>query len=120
VPGGDGAGAAGGGGQLASGASQLTLLKFDRGDETEADLVGMDIAARAGQDPRAAITLWQKMGALSKGGPLEFLSTHPANATRIDTIRSALPKVVPPYARAKGLPPGGLEPYRSDWGEPVR
>jgi len=108
------------GGQLASGASQLTLLKFNRGDETEADLVGMDIASRAGFDPRAAVKLWQKMGALSKGGSLEFLSTHPANATRIDTIRAALPKVVPLYARTKGLPPGGLEPYRSNWGEPVR
>ncbi len=110
------------GGQLASGASQLTLLKFSRGDETEADLVGMDIAARAGFDPRAAVKLWQKMSALSQGQgqPPQFLSTHPAHATRIDTIRAALPKVLPLYARAKGLAPQALEPYASNWGDPIR
>lgn len=110
------------GGQLASGASQLTLLKFSRGDETEADLVGMDIAARAGYDPRAAVSLWQKMSALSQGqgAPPQFLSTHPAHATRIDTIREALPKVLPLYARARGVAPQALEPYASNWGEPIR
>ena len=110
------------GGQLASGASQLTLLKFSRGDETEADLVGMDIAARAGFDPRAAVKLWQKMSALSQGQgqPPQFLSTHPAHATRIDTLRAALPKVLPLYARAKGLAPQTLEPYVSNWGDPIR
>jgi predicted Zn-dependent protease len=110
------------GGQLASGASQLTLLKFSRGDETEADLVGMDIAARAGFDPRAAVKLWQKMSALSQGQgqPPQFLSTHPAHATRIDTLRAALPKVLPLYARAKGVAPQALEPYVSNWGDPIR
>ena len=110
------------GGQLASGASQLTLLKFSRGDETEADLVGMDIASRAGYDPRAAVKLWQKMSALSqgKGQPPQFLSTHPAHGSRIETIRAALPKVLPLYARTKGVAPQALEPYASNWGEPVR
>jgi predicted Zn-dependent protease len=110
------------GGQLASGASQLTLLKFNRGDETEADLVGMDIAARAGYDPRAAVKLWQKMARLAgdKGQPPQFLSTHPAHGSRIDTIRAALPKVLPLYARTKGVAPQALEPYVSNWGEPVR
>ena len=109
------------GGQLASGASQLTLLKFNRGDETEADLVGMDIAARAGFDPRAGITLWQKMAALSKGqSSAQFLSTHPAHATRIDTMHAALPKVMPLYARAIGRSLDTIPPYRSNWGEPVR
>jgi Zn-dependent protease with chaperone function len=109
------------GGQLASGASQLTLLKFNRGDETEADLIGMDIAARAGFDPRAAVTLWQKMAALSKGqSSAQFLSTHPAHGTRIETIRAALPKVMPLYARAVGKPLDAIPPFRSNWGEPVR
>jgi predicted Zn-dependent protease len=110
------------GGQLASGASKLTLLKFSRGDETEADLVGMDIAARAGFDPRAAVKLWQKMSALAQGQgqPPQFLSTHPAHATRIDTLRAALPKVLPLYARTRGVPPQALEPYVSNWGEPIR
>ena len=110
------------GGQLASGASQLTLLKFSRGDESEADLVGMDIAARAGYDPRAAVVLWQKMSALSegRGQPPEFFSTHPAQATRIETIRAGLPKVLPLYARTRAVAPAALPPYRSDRGEPVR
>ncbi|MCX7204166.1 MAG: M48 family metallopeptidase [Burkholderiales bacterium] len=89
------------GGVIASQGSKLTLLKFGRGDETEADLVGMDIAARAGYDPRAAVTLWQKMGAASKGEPPQFLSTHPSHATRIDTLREAQPKVMPLYERTR-------------------
>ncbi|HYF59953.1 MAG TPA: M48 family metallopeptidase [Burkholderiaceae bacterium] len=110
------------GGQVVGGASQLTLLKFNRGDETEADLVGMDIAARAGFDPRAAVTLWQKMSQLSQGqgGSPEFLSTHPAHGTRIETIRAALPKVLPLYARTKGVAPQALPPYGSNFGQPVR
>jgi Zn-dependent protease with chaperone function len=110
------------GGAVASGVSQVTMLKFSRGDETEADLVGMDIASRAGFDPRAAVKLWQKMSQISRGqgAQAEFFSTHPAHATRIDTIRAALPKVVPLYARAKGVPLQALEPYASNWGEPIK
>lgn len=110
------------GGQLASGASQLTLLTFNRGDEAEADLVGMDIASRAGYDPRAAIKLWQKMSSLAggQGQPPQFLSTHPAHATRIETIRAALPKVMPLYARSRGVAPDEVAPYTSNWGEPIR
>jgi len=75
----------------------LLTLKFSRSDETEADIVGLDIAARAGYDPRAGITLWQKMAAASKGQPLEFLSTHPSGQTRIEDIQRQLPKVMPLY-----------------------
>ena len=57
---------------------QLLTLKFSREDETEADIVGMELAARAGYDPAAGVTLWQKMLAASKGAPPQFLSTHPA------------------------------------------
>jgi predicted Zn-dependent protease len=89
------------GGLIAQGTSRLTLLGFNRGDETEADLVGMDIAARAGYDPRAAVSLWEKMAAASRGEPPQFLSTHPSNDTRIDSIRSALPRVLPLYERAR-------------------
>lgn len=108
------------GGQLASGAAQLTLLTFSRGDETEADLVGMDIAARAGFDPRAGIALWQKMAEAARGQPPEFLSTHPSHGTRIDRIRAALPKVMPLYARATGQRLDALPPYRSDAGRVVQ
>ena len=108
------------GGQLASAGAQLTLLKFSRGDEVEADLVGMDLAARAGFDPRAGVKLWEKMSAVSKGQPPQWLSTHPSHTTRIDEIRRNLGAALPLYARAIGQDPARLPPYRSNYGEPVR
>jgi predicted Zn-dependent protease len=95
---------------LGMGAQMLTL-KFSRDDETEADIVGMDLAARAGYDPRAGITLWQKMLKASEGAPPEFLSTHPSGPTRIKDIEAKLPKVMPLYeaadkpSRVYGPPP---------------
>jgi predicted Zn-dependent protease len=80
--------------------AQLLTLRFSRDDETEADLVGMDLAARAGHDPAAGVTLWQKMMAASQGAPPQFLSTHPAGETRIRDIQSKLPKVQPLFERA--------------------
>jgi predicted Zn-dependent protease len=79
---------------------QLLTLKFSRDDETEADIVGMDLAARAGYNPAAGVSLWQKMMASSKGKPPEFVSTHPAGDTRIKDIQGKLPKVQPLYVRA--------------------
>ena len=81
--------------------ANLINLKFSRDDETEADLVGMELAARAGYDPRAGVTLWQKMSAANKGAPPQWLSTHPSGTTRIDEIQANLPKVLPLYQRAK-------------------
>ena len=81
--------------------AQLLTLEFSRSDESEADLVGMELAARAGYDPRAGVTLWQKMGAASKGAPPQWLSTHPSGTTRIADIEANLPKVMPLYERAK-------------------
>ncbi len=81
--------------------ANLLTLKFSRDDETEADLVGMEIAARAGYDPRAGVTLWQKMSAANKGAPLQWLSTHPSGNTRIEEIQANLPKVMPLYERTK-------------------
>ena len=83
---------------------QLLTLKFGREDETEADLVGMDLAARAGYDPGAGVTLWQKMMSANKGAPPEFLSTHPAGDTRIKDIQAKLPKVQPLFERAEKPP----------------
>ncbi|MBC7938795.1 MAG: M48 family metallopeptidase [Chitinophagaceae bacterium] len=83
---------------------QLLTLRFSREDETEADLVGMDLAARAGYDPRAGVTLWQKMMSASQGAPPEFLSTHPAGDSRIREIQAKLPKVQPLYDRASKPP----------------
>jgi len=79
---------------------QLASLSFGREDESEADLVGMELAARAGYDPRAGISLWEKMGRASKGAPLQFLSTHPSGPTRIKDIERTLPQVQGLYARA--------------------
>ena len=80
--------------------ANLLTLKFSRDDETEADLVGMELAARAGFDPRAGITLWQKMSQANKGAPPQWLSTHPASSTRIQEIQANLPKVMPLYEQA--------------------
>jgi predicted Zn-dependent protease len=94
--------------------SQLLTLKFGRQDESEADLVGMELAARAGYNPRAGVTLWQKMTEANKGAPPQFLSTHPASATRIKDIEANLGKVEGLYARAPKPPRQfGPPPLRS-------
>ena len=80
--------------------ANLLTLKFSRDDETEADLVGMELAARAGFDPRSGVTLWQKMSQANKGAPPQWLSTHPASTTRIQEIQANLPKVLPLYEQA--------------------
>ena len=88
-------------GRLVAGmGEQLLTLTFSRDDESEADLVGMELAARAGYNPAAGVTLWQKMAAASQGAPPEFLSTHPSGSTRIRDIQANLPKVEGLYARA--------------------
>jgi predicted Zn-dependent protease len=79
---------------------QLLTLRFSREDETEADLVGLDLAARAGYDPAAGVTLWRKMTAASAGSPPQFLSTHPAGDTRIRDMQAKLPKVQPLFRQA--------------------
>lgn len=81
--------------------AQLLTLQFSRSDESDADLVGMELAARAGFDPRAGITLWQKMAATSQGAPPQWLSTHPSGNTRIADIQANLPKVLPLYVRTQ-------------------
>jgi predicted Zn-dependent protease len=93
-------GLGGGGRTLADMGGQLVTLKFSRDDETEADLVGMELAARAGYDPRAGITLWTKMAAAGKGTPPEWLSTHPSGGSRIKDIELNLVMVMPLYERA--------------------
>lgn len=83
--------------------AQLLTLQFSRSDESEADLVGMELAARAGFDPSAGVTLWQKMATASKGAPPQWLSTHPSGSTRIADIQANLPKVLPLYQRVHPL-----------------
>jgi len=85
---------------VARAGANLLTLQFGREDETEADLVGMELAARAGFDPRAGVSLWQKMGAANKNAPPQWLSTHPSDGNRIATMEANLPKVIPLYERA--------------------
>jgi len=79
----------------------LLSLQFSRSDESEADVVGLDLAARAGYDPRAGVSLWRKMTEASRGAPPEFLSTHPAGDNRIREIEKHLPEVMPLYEAAR-------------------
>ena len=94
---------------------QLAVLKFSRDEEREADLVGLDIAARSGYDPRAGIALWNKMAVLNQSGaPIELLSTHPGGGERIEQIESHMNVLLPLYARSKGMSVDRLPPYRSN------
>lgn len=78
----------------ASVGTQLLTLKFGRDDEIEADLIGLDLGARTGFDPKSSVTLWQKMAKASgsKGGPA-FLSTHPSGTDRIKRLQANIPRV---------------------------
>lgn len=75
-------------------------LPNSRGNENEADLIGLELAARAGFDPNAAVSLWQKM-ARAGGAPPEFMSTHPTSGNRIAALQAAIPKVMPLYQQAR-------------------
>jgi predicted Zn-dependent protease len=100
---------------LANTAGQLYVLKFSRDEEREADLVGLDISARAGYDPRAGIALWNKMASLNqRGAPIEILSTHPGGEHRIEQIQDHMNVLLPLYARAKNTSVDRLPPYRSN------
>ncbi len=89
--------------QLAGTVGQAVfVLPNSRENEQEADVIGVELMARAGYDPRAALTLWQKMGQASgSGGPPEFLSTHPSSATRLRELQAYVDKVMPLYQAAK-------------------
>lgn len=80
----------------------LIATRFSRSDENEADRIGLELSARAGYDPRAGVSLWQKMiNANSGGRSPEFLSSHPTDASRVRQIEALLPTVTPLYAAAR-------------------
>ncbi|MBC7399584.1 MAG: M48 family metallopeptidase [Mucilaginibacter sp.] len=77
---------------------QLTLLKYSRNQESEADKLGLTFMAMAGYDPNEAVAFWKRMAAQSKGGSQpEFLSSHPADATRIAAIQNEIPNAMKYY-----------------------
>lgn len=102
------AGALFGIGQLGQGVGNMVAdvtlnLPNSRTHEVEADRIGVELAARAGYDPRAAISLWEKMAKVSSGGqPPKWLSTHPSHEDRINDLRAYSEKVMPLYQAAKG------------------
>ncbi len=87
---------------LAAVAAQLAItLPNSRTSESEADRIGIELAAKAGYDPNAAVTLWQKMAKVGGGAPPEFLSTHPSPKNRERALRRLVQKMMPYYQKAK-------------------
>lgn len=82
--------------------TELLTLRFSREDESDADLVGLELAARGGYNPQAAVSLWQKMAQAGGGasGP-NFLSTHPSGPQRIQELQANVPRVQGLYERAR-------------------
>ncbi len=79
----------------------LVGLPNSRAHETEADRIGVELAARAGYDPRAAVSLWQKMGQAGGGEPIKFMSTHPSRAERLADLGVYSQRVMPLYEQAR-------------------
>jgi predicted Zn-dependent protease len=93
-----GAGAA----DLANQVASVTFqLPHGREQEAEADRMGLELMARAGYDPNAAVSVWKKMAAQEQSAPPEFLSTHPSSGTRIQDLQKRIPVVMPLYQAAK-------------------
>ena len=97
---------------LGLGAQIGILLPYSRTHESEADIIGLDLMAEAGFDPRESVQLWKNMEKAGNGGPPEFLSTHPAGETRIDNLISKMAAGLKIYneARVKGRKPDCKKP----------
>jgi len=80
-------------------------LPHSRGQESESDVMGVELMARAGFDPQASISLWQKMGAAAKGAPPAFLSTHPSGTQRIGELQERMATVMPLYEARSAIRP---------------
>lgn len=94
-------------GAIGMGMQYGVLMPYSRSHESEADLLGLDLMAQSGFDPRASVTLWQNMAAASGGGPPEWLSTHPAPDTRIADLEARIPAALELRSRARA---GGRRP----------
>lgn len=94
---------------LGVGAQVGVLLPFSRKHESEADYIGILLAADAGYDPRESVALWERMAQSSGGGgPAEFLSTHPGHETRIDQLKSWMPEAMALYQKRTPVPAAPL------------
>lgn len=96
-------------GMLGIGAQYGILMPYSRTHESEADMIGVDLMAKAGFDPRQSINLWQKMEQASQGQqPLEFMSTHPSHATRIQDLEKHMPQAMGLFQQAQSQ---GKQPH---------
>ncbi len=94
----------------AASAAMLALtLPNSRISESEADRIGIELAAKAGYDPHAAVTLWQKMAQVGGSGPPQFLSTHPAPENRQQKLAAMIPQMMPYYETVRERPTYRLE-----------
>jgi predicted Zn-dependent protease len=84
------------------GSQLFVMLPYSRKHEFEADRIGLIYMARAGYDPREALTFWQRFAELSKGAPPEWLSTHPADTKRVEQIKQLLPEAEAEYQKTRG------------------
>lgn len=101
---------------LGLGVQYGVLLPYGRTQESEADLMGLDLMASAGFDPRASVALWQNMAKAGGGSVPEFLSTHPSNQTRISDLEERMPRAIQleKQAIAQGKSPQCIRPASFD------
>lgn len=91
-------------GLLGVGAEYGVLKPYGRTQESEADIIGVDLMAKAGFDPRQSIGLWQRMEQATQGKqPVEFMSTHPSHATRIQDLEQHMPQAMAIYQQAQAM-----------------
>lgn len=90
-----------GAGALGLGAKFGVLLPFSREHESEADIIGLELMAKSGFDPRQSVELWKNMSALGGSKTNELLSTHPSDATRMKNLNAAMPNAMVLWEKAK-------------------
>ena len=91
---------------LGAGAAAVAItLPNSRTAESDADRIGIELAAKAGYNPHAAVSLWKKMNEVSGSGDFDWLSTHPSPGKRTETLQGLVPKMMPYYKKAGANPP---------------